>query len=290
MLQLLMSSLGEGVLVVNKQAECTFVNAVLLSLTGYTQPQLVDHNICHLFVRPAGVLVEDGYEGGPIVATIQDRQTRSFEARLLLANGQYLPVHLTISAIIEFGEVNGAEVIVQDISKQKETEQRLFRLANFDDMTGFANRRYFTEQLQKNRIQGLRFQQPMSLLMLDLDHFKRINDTYGHAAGDAALVAFASLVQAELQDDDWAGRMGGEEFAILKMDTLSNVMQWAQNLRQVIAQHEVCHDVNCFKFTVSMGVAPLSAKDSSIDQWLAHADRYLYQAKHLGRNRVEGGE
>lgn len=286
-LSLLMSSLGEGVIGVSKAGQCTFVNERALELIGRSQKEMIGCHVANLFdqqVQPKLRLLADknlkqGLDAGELIR---------FESQLTNAEGQQIPVQLTISPLIEYGELTGAEMIVQDLSEQKEADRRLFTLANFDDMTQFANRRYFMEQLQKQLRLGHKVLQSQSLLMLDIDHFKTINDTYGHAAGDKALITFAELVCTQLPLDAHVGRMGGEEFAILLPEPIQTAKVWAENLRQDVANIELNYEGQRFHFTVSIGIASIHPQDLSIDRWLARADQYLYLAKTSGRNRIEG--
>jgi diguanylate cyclase (GGDEF)-like protein len=161
-------------------------------------------------------------------------------------------------------------------------------LASTDALTGLLNRRAFMARLtdQHARLQRHELVRS-SVLMLDLDHFKHINDAYGHAAGDGVLQNFGALLAREIRVIDSAGRIGGEEFAILLPDTEPQAaLNFAERLRLLIAQTTISHAGTDLSITVSIGIASLSASDSDAGAGLLRADRALYQAKHAGRNRV----
>jgi diguanylate cyclase (GGDEF)-like protein len=135
-----------------------------------------------------------------------------------------------------------------------------------------------------------RFGKPVALLMLDIDHFKQINDRHGHAVGDAVLQHFAILARGTLRKIDLIGRLGGEEFAALLPGTeLDGARLYAERLRQEMETHPCPSTAQEIAFTVSIGLTLFDRNDSTTDLPLARADAALYCAKHNGRNRVEIG-
>lgn len=176
--------------------------------------------------------------------------------------------------------------MVQDITRQKNREQELHKLATRDMLTGLANRRHFMQRMAQEQARTQRFGSPCGLLMIDLDHFKQVNDRFGHAAGDEALKLFARVSSAQLRNIDILGRIGGEEFALLLPGTdMDGAFILAERLRQAVegARIEQYPDL---KLTASIGVSVLTLDDSSSDAPLLRADRAVYQAKNTGRNRV----
>lgn len=176
-----------------------------------------------------------------------------------------------------------------DISERKRMEAELRALASTDYLTGLPNRRHFFAQMEVElaRIQRLDSQRA-AVLMLDLDHFKRINDSFGHATGDVLLRHFAALVSDELRKIDTAGRIGGEEFAILLPGAGTDAaLLFAERLRQKVEKTPLVHDGLTIPITVSIGVAEMNEEDGSADASLIRADKALYHAKESGRNRVE---
>ena len=164
----------------------------------------------------------------------------------------------------------------------------LAELARTDELTGLYNRRYFTERANNELSRGHRQQRPTALLLLDLDHFKEINDTYGHATGDVALRAVAETIVGSLRQGDLAGRFGGEEFLIMLPETdLDEAIRVAERLRENVANLALHSDTAQFSVTVSIGVAICIEHEPRFERLLHYADEALYSAKDAGRNRIE---
>lgn len=171
----------------------------------------------------------------------------------------------------------------QKMAEQRQLEAELRRLANIDGLTGALNRVTFMTAAQ-----GLLEQsRNLTALMLDVDHFKTINDRYGHAAGDYALKQLVAILQAEIRDQDLLGRLGGEEFAVvLAVRSPDEGTVVAERLRTRVAETRWAFAGNEFAMTISVGVAGRRATDREIDAVIANADAALYRAKAAGRNRV----
>jgi diguanylate cyclase (GGDEF)-like protein len=166
--------------------------------------------------------------------------------------------------------------------------EKVKALATTDELTGLPNRRAFMARLEDERARVQRYAPaPTSILMLDLDHFKQINDQHGHAAGDSVLRCFSATLSAQLRKVDLAGRIGGEEFAILLPDTDTQAASiFAERLRQIVAGTPVDHAGTPISYTVSIGIASLTAADEHAEDALVRADHTLYAAKQAGRNRT----
>ena len=168
----------------------------------------------------------------------------------------------------------------------KEEKRRAEHVARIDFLTGLENRRAFYEDGEGLLAKLERGNRRASVVMLDIDHFKSINDRFGHAGGDEAIRAVAALVRGALRDGDLAGRLGGEEFAVLFLDLDgAEAKAAAERLREQAAAHAVGFEGKTIAFTSSFGVAEWSS-GSSLDAWIARADAALYQAKQTGRNKV----
>ncbi|SMH62450.1 GGDEF domain-containing protein [Azospirillum agricola] len=171
-----------------------------------------------------------------------------------------------------------------------ELRNRIVRLAETDPLTGAANRRSFLERAGAAAADAGRRQRSLSVMLLDIDHFKRVNDTRGHAGGDAALKRLVECCGATLRPGDLLGRFGGEEFAVLLPETNPYVaVGIADRLRAAVEAMVIPHDGEDFRITVSIGVAAVGADgpDNGLDMALRRADDALYRAKDGGRNRVE---
>ena len=159
--------------------------------------------------------------------------------------------------------------------------------ARFDSLTGCRNRRYFLEEVESELKRSARFAFPCCLAVLDIDHFKAVNDQHGHAAGDVLLRHFAQTVSACLRASDSLGRLGGEEFALLLPQTaLDGAVELAERVRVAVESSSVrCGRVDV-RFTVSIGVEQWRGADDSVENLIVRADHAMYAAKHGGRNRV----
>lgn len=172
--------------------------------------------------------------------------------------------------------------------EQYQAEARLLHIANTDELTSIPNRRQLMERLGIEFRRSNRYQSPLSLLMLDIDHFKKVNDQYGHAVGDEVLRVLAKTCQGLLRETDMAGRLGGEEFAVIlpQADQLQAVQVAERMLTTLAALELKLADQQILRFTVSIGVATLTEQDRTADALLSRADHCLYYAKQNGRNQV----
>lgn len=162
------------------------------------------------------------------------------------------------------------------------------RLSQTDPLTGVLNRRAFFDRFEHEWLKAERTHAPLSFLMLDIDFFKRLNDTRGHLAGDAVLRKLAQVMQSTCRAYDDVGRYGGEEFCILLADTsLSNAVAFAERLRETIAATVVVHDGHRLSVTVSIGIAQQGPKTPDMTTLVDYADQALFEAKRAGRNRVQ---
>ena len=171
----------------------------------------------------------------------------------------------------------------------KKSNQALMELSNTDPLTHLSNRRFLMKTLEKELQRCERSQKPMALIMVDVDHFKPVNDTYGHQQGDVVLQTLADQMKAHLRDYDLAARFGGEEFALVLPETaLAEAVQVAERLRIAISELRIPADHNEIRLTISLGVATYPhPKVRTVDNLILEADRALYNAKERGRNRVE---
>jgi diguanylate cyclase (GGDEF)-like protein len=179
--------------------------------------------------------------------------------------------------------------VIQDITEQKQLQNQLEEQANTDSLTGCESRRYFLENAEKEFLRIRRYGGEMSMLMLDLDHFKNINDRYGHQVGDTTLKKLVAICHELLREVDVIGRLGGEEFAIMLPKTGSGLaLEVADRLCKAVSEVEIpLNDTaSPFHFTTSIGVASLTEADHHIDEIINRADSALYKAKRAGRNRA----
>lgn len=171
----------------------------------------------------------------------------------------------------------------------QEKNRQLRELANRDGLTGLYNHRYFHEQLSKDFLRARRYHESLSCILLDIDYFKKFNDTYGHQTGDIVLSTLGQVIRDSIRDSDFAARYGGEEFALVlyhaDRPTAVNV---AERLRQMVEHCEVRDKDHVLHVTISLGVATFPHEQiSNPKQIVECADKALYKAKENGRNRVE---
>lgn len=227
-------------------------------------------------------------EGGQAVG-LKERlrtpgQVVQFETRLTLADGSFRDAMLVATTALLGGE-EAVLVIVVDITSRKAMEANLERLATTDPLTGLANRgRFFSlasaEIRRRDRHGG-----PLAVVMLDIDYFKRINDTHGHETGDAALAAFAALCRSLVREQDTVARIGGEEFAMFLPGTDRNgALALAERLRAALEGLVV--EGLPVPMTVSAGISEVLPAETAVDAALSRADQALYAAKRGGRNRT----
>jgi len=191
------------------------------------------------------------------------------------------------SAMVEIHAVEEAiGELHASLQQNEEARQALEKLANKDGLTGLTNRRHFMLTADAELQRAQRYQRPITVGMADLDFFKQLNDTYGHAAGDAVLRAYAGLMLDTLRQSDMVCRYGGEEFAfIFPESTLVETEKLAERFRVLCADYDIrLGDGRLVRVTMSMGLA--DASDCPIEVALKRADEALYEAKHQGRNRV----
>jgi diguanylate cyclase (GGDEF)-like protein len=239
-----------------------------------------------------GTLVEQLEPSGPL--GLHDRQllsrqgTRTYETTFTCAEGTTHTMVVHKASFTASGDTGGGVIgVLLDITDRKRLETKLQRLATTDELTGIANRRRFFELARAELGDARRRSRPLALLLLDIDHFKVINDTYGHAAGDETLKMTASICERDLRERDVLARIGGEELAIILPETdLEVATDVAERLRLRIADARVSFSDREIRFTVSIGVTERNDLDRSVHSILLRADKALYKAKRDGRNRV----
>jgi diguanylate cyclase (GGDEF)-like protein len=165
--------------------------------------------------------------------------------------------------------------------------EEIYRLMTVDGLTQIFNRRYFNEALEREVNRSKRYSRVLSLIAFDLDHFKAINDTYGHLVGDSVLRLIASAVKPRLRREDIFARTGGEEFAVLLPEIgMDGALVTAEKIRNIAQSTPLKHEQEQIRCTVSLGVATLLEDETSPEDLYKRADERLYEAKQSGRNRV----
>lgn len=286
-----LDNLLDGVYFTDRERRITYWNQAAEFLTGYTAEEVIgtrctDNLLMHvddfgrLLCKAECPLSRSIAKGCPQRADIYFRHK----------SGHRVPVEVRVCPIRgRDGEVVGAVEIFNDNSRQRAVRERAKELAKFaflDPASQVGNRRYLEQQLSQQIDQHSRYGTPFGIMLADLDEFKSINDTYGHVAGDAALLTVARTLSSCLRASDVIGRWGGDEFlAILPGITAEGLARASEEFRALVAQSAVPVDGLQIRVTISVGAAMVAPGDSP-ESLFNRADQRLYASKQSGRNRV----
>lgn len=276
---------ANGIVITDKDAVVIWANTAFSRLTGYSPEEARGHKPNELI--KSGLQSQAFYQD--MWADLLVGQHWRGELINKRKNGSLYHEELSIAPVKNgAGEITHFIGIKEDITERKEMEAQLQKLASTDPLTGLFNRRVFLERLELERAKVARLRHYSTvLLMLDLDFFKRINDTFGHATGDAVLKAFAEIARNNSRAIDVPARLGGEEFAILLVGAnKKDALTMAERLRRQVSEIVIDHEAGPVQVTVSIGAAVLLADDSDGEAVLHRADAALYEAKDRGRNQT----
>ncbi|MCW8865903.1 MAG: sensor domain-containing diguanylate cyclase [Colwellia sp.] len=260
------------------------VNPAVTKMLGFSREDLLSMNISN--IQPRGVDLIKKYTEQVITNRAEWTNELTFKTK----SDKLILVEVSAS-IITIDNQNYLISMVRDIGCRKQIEEQLRLFSFTDGLTGIANRRKLDEYMDIEWRRAIRYELPISVIMIDIDYFKPYNDTYGHLQGDICLKAVASIIQKSLiRPGDLCARYGGEEFIVLLSDTdEKGSLHIANKINCNLANEKIKHcksDINTF-VTVSMGLAsivPTSKNTSS--QLISKADQALYQAKREGRNKI----
>jgi diguanylate cyclase (GGDEF)-like protein len=281
-LQLILESTSDGILVLDDTSQVIHYNRRFLELWGLGKE------------FDSGTFDKSAF--GKILESVMPEYTDVMMTRHQLTSGNTTDlVYLRNGTVLEQnscsliggGWISGTLWNYKDVTEKTRVEEKLKFLAATDDLTGLWNRRHFMERAEYEIAQARRHGRPLCIIQLDIDHFKKINDTHGHAAGDKVLKFLASSLQEQLRATDSIGRIGGEEFVILLPNTgLQTAYAVAEKIRTFIESSRVEYDGKMLTITISMGITDLGSGNQHIDALLRKADEACYAAKDGGRNRT----
>jgi diguanylate cyclase (GGDEF)-like protein/PAS domain S-box-containing protein len=261
---------GEGIVVTDKHGKIVLVNPSAEQLIGSPVSEIISRGFEHL--------VDDT----EMMQRLIEHPDPNYAETALLGE-RYLSL-MAASIHTKQGEMLGNAALIRDVTVQKKREAYLEALSYKDELTGLLNRRSLTDVLSQSVTEAIERNKALTLLMLDMDHFKRLNDTYGHAMGDRMLKAFGSLLKRRLRDSDFSCRYGGEEFSVILIGTgIEGGHKTAEDIRKAVSEIAI----DGVSITVSIGLASLSQCQEPAPKYLMEAaDSALYRAKQTGRNRT----
>ena len=298
----IVQSIDVGVVVLDREYRVEVWNSFMENRSGRTAQDAVQKSVFSLFpeveeswfrhkvesVATLGTPAFTIWEQRPYLVRFKNYQPITGQEEFMYQNTTILPLQATNSAI------EHVCVIIYDVTnvavnkhQLQSANDQLKHLSRTDRLTGLNNRGHWEEELKREYSRHRRYGSTAALVMFDIDHFKKVNDTYGHQAGDKVIQAVAEVVRKEARDTDIAGRYGGEEFVILLPDVDSaGARLFAERLRQKTEALTVDYDGQVIPFTISLGVADLAQSSNDHQQLIEWADHALYQSKRNGRNQV----
>ena len=272
----LFEELPDGVLVIDSDMRIVDMNEAAKSILEINQPEIGMKAVEALSIWPKLAKMIKPASKGFHIELPREKDDKTMWYKI-----NFMP--LEDIGVAPFGQV----LIFRDITDGKIFEEKLYNLTITDELTGLFNRRYFMQILDKELSRAKRYGQVFALIMIDLDNFKDINDSFGHNAGDLILKELSSILKTRLRQVDTAARLGGEEFGLIIPETeLEDAYTLAESLREIIAGNPVVYESKEIAYTISLGVTTYRQGINEVEELLKAADKALYRAKDEGRNRT----
>lgn len=290
----LLDSIFDGVYFVDSERKITYWNRGSESLTGYTAHEAVGrHCYDNFLVHVDEIGCALCTNGCPLNSTIHDGKRREADVFLRHKLGHRVPVCVRVAPITDdLGHIIGAVEVFSDVTAKKQVERRVDELEGLafrDTLTGVANRRYIEMKVKQALEESQQFGHSFGLLMLDIDHFKHVNDAHGHDAGDIVLKAVSATLVKSLREKDIVGRWGGEEFLVLLSDVnAAGLPVLAERCRTLVEKSGALTEGSRVSVTISVGATILVNQDSA-ESIVKRADQLMYLSKTGGRNRTTIG-
>jgi len=301
----MLQTVDVGLVILEKDYRIKLWNGFMENHSGITNKQLIGKEIFSIFPNLPKTWIERKVEsvfklGSPAYSTWEQRpHLFPFKSyRPLTGQSERMYQNITFMPLLDPSrKVNQVCLLVYDVTESvtsklqlEEANIQLEKLSRTDRLTGLNNRGYWEECLQQEYRRSKRASElgkvESSLIIFDIDHFKPVNDTHGHLAGDEVIRAVAKCLKETARDTDFAGRYGGEEFVLLLPDTgVEDALGVAERLRTKIQSLIVKHEDLELNITVSLGICDFTSDLSSFNLWLERADQALYHSKHQGRNQ-----
>ncbi len=281
-------SMHDALVMINPQGQVIFWNESAEEMFGYSSQEAMGKDV-HELIAP--VEFRPGAEDGMDVFRRTGKGSavgNILEYEGLCKDGTRFPLERSVASF-QLDEGWCAAATLRDITERKNMERQLVRMATIDEMTGVCNRRHFMVVMLREMERAKRYGYPLSLIMFDADHFKYVNDGYGHDVGDEVLRQLANAMRATMREVDASGRLGGEEFAVLLPQIgLEDAHVAAERLRTAVGSLVVPTEKGDLGVTISLGVVTMTEGDD-MESMLKRVDQALYRAKDGGRNRTEQG-
>jgi len=298
----MLQNIDAGLVVLNRKFEVQVWNSFMENHSGLLAVKARDKNLFDLFPDiPADWFkhkVDSVFQLRSRAFTIWEQRPYIFKFknyRPITGTAEHMYQNISVFPLTSStGKVENICIIVYDVTDiainsqaLESANHQLEHLSRTDRLTGLNNRGYWQERQEQEFARFQRYQQVSSLLIFDIDHFKKVNDTYGHQTGDEVIKICAKTLLATARELDVCGRYGGEEFVVLLENTdAKGAYIFAERLRKLIEKLTVTYEQHTVKFTVSLGICELSEKIKSPQQWLEVADQGLYKSKEGGRNQT----
>lgn len=280
-LRKLIENAPDAFFVYNDEGKFLDVNRVACDQLGYDREELLASSIFD--IGEQSTEPEQVQLIWPSLETGEGCTIRSVHVR---KDGTKFPVEINITGLMDKGS-RQMFALARDITETEKLKEHLSKLAMTDELTNLYNRRAFMLTLEKELASASRNNRNLSLLMLDIDYFKKINDKYGHAVGDITLRNFAQVTSKTIRSQDTLGRIGGEEFSIILPDTnVTHATTLAERIRVAIENISIANNLGTIRFTVSIGISCFDENNVDSKLLVNNADAALYAAKGAGRNRV----
>ncbi len=290
----IITNLHEGLYLVDRDRVITFWNKSAEQISGFTAQEVVGKSCSD------NILVHVDDDGNnlcegkcPLSATMADGKPRQAEVYMHHKNGHRLPVSVRVNSLTDSdGNIVGGIELFTDISSEKANQLRIEELekwAFIDNLTQLANRNYIQREIQAKFEEKKRFNIPFGILFMDIDRFKRFNDTYGHDVGDRVLEFVAKTFVSASRPFDLYGRWGGEEFlGIIRNINRRELDKLGNRIRMLVEKSYINHNDRRLQVTISVG-ATLVQDEDTIDSLIKRADELLYESKAAGRNCLTSG-
>ncbi len=297
----MIQSMDVGLVVIDREYRVTVWNDFMTNHSGKVAHEVVERNLFELFDDIPKNWFTHKAES---VFLLKNRAFTTWEQRPYLFRfknyrpitgaAEYMYQDITLIPLVSAdGEVNHVGIIIYDVTdiavgkrQLEDANEQLKLLSRMDRLTELNNRGYWEERLAREFRRIQRTKEPCTLAIFDIDHFKKVNDTFGHQAGDEVIRTTTRLLRECKRETDIAGRYGGEEFTVILINTtVEGARIFAERLRKTVENSPVIHEGQKICYTISLGLAECSEAIANHEKWIECSDQALYEAKNAGRNR-----